>query len=221
MMNFKQNEYFDQVKRIYESLKADYPGSWQTITRLSKNYAEKEEFIICNYKAFNFDLVNNIRLPQSTKEKTPDALFLQNDIFYFVEFKSGRNVHRANIRQKIHEGINTLYQYCVVKHLATREEFIHFRFRYAVVDRHENIGKGKATFLNALQSSAQHYSLKNIEGLWVEKTRVCSNPQSAFSLFRKVSEGEVTSIIYVAQKNKKYKVTKDEVILLPEPSPRK
>ena len=205
-MNFEPSvSYLKQVEKIYASLKADYPGSWQPITELSRNFAQHEDFIICNYKAFNFDKVNNPGTAAGIKEKTPDALFLQNDIFYFVEFKAGKNVSRSAIRQKIQEGINTLYQYCVVKKLATREEFVHFRFKYAVVDKRSDL-KGKVSFFNALQSSAQHYSLKNLEGLLVEQTRVCSTPQSALKLFEKISRGKITSITYVEKDGKRLKM---------------
>ena len=207
MTNFStNNQYLHQVKKIYASLKEDYPGSWQSITTLSKNFAEHKDFIICNYKAFNFDHVNNPGTVAGIKEKTPDALFLQNDIFYFVEFKAGRNVNRANIRQKIHEGINMLYQYCAIKRLATREEFIHFRFKYAVIDKQEDVARGRVTFVNALRSSAQHYSLKNLEGLLVEQTRVCSTPESTFEFFRKISQGTISSLLYVERNGRKVRL---------------
>lgn len=206
MMTSKPNDsYFKLAKKIYATLAADYPGAIQPITDLSRNFAKHEEFIVCDYKAFNFDKVNNPATAAAVKEKTPDALFLQNDIFYFVEFKAGKNVNRSDIRQKIHEGINTLYQYCVIKKLATREEFIHLRFKYAVIDRQEDFGE-RATFAKVLQSSAHHYSLKNLEGLLVEQTRVCSTPQSTLNLFRKISQGVVTSIVYVEKNGHKLKV---------------
>ena len=80
------------AERIYKKLQEAYPNGMATISDLSRNTTDQKDFIVCNHRAFNFDLVNNIGLNGSKprKEKTPDALFSKGQRLFFVEFKEGQ-----------------------------------------------------------------------------------------------------------------------------------
>ena len=182
-------------REIYDALEKDFPHAMQEITQLSKNDQGKCDFIISSEKAFNYDTLWNPGGSTPNKEKSPDALFLYNEIMYFIEFKEG-NSKRDDVRQKIYEGINSLYQYASKKGIVTKEEFFDIVFRYALVRRFE--AKRDNSFVLELEKSQDIFSLKNIEGYFVTKTAVRWVPKSIFELLHKVSNGSIKSIEYVS-----------------------
>jgi len=189
---------------IYNALLADFPESMKPITELSQNTAQGaskfRDFIICHQQAFNFDNLKNQRPGMKPhKEQTPDALFLHNDKLYFVEFKEGKNVDKTDVRQKIHEGLITLYQYCAARNLVTRQEFVDLRIRYAVIYRQPFGGAPPKTVLTTLQQTQVYFNLQNIEGLLVEKTMTNFLGDHIFKFLQKVSNGHVKRIAIMDQ----------------------
>jgi hypothetical protein len=183
---------------IYQSLLSDFPGSLEEITVLSRNTAKvaglDREFVISQEKGFNFDPVLNYS-PELTNmnEKSPDALFLVDETLYFIEFKEGK-VEKTDIREKIHEGILTLYQYAVAKKLMTRGEFLDVKIRYAVILRSFTKGNPGSATLEVLDTTRNYFNLKNMEGLLVEQTAVRVSGKSIYALLNKVTNGAVKSI---------------------------
>ena len=184
-----------KAKEIYDSLATEFPEAMQEITKLSRNEQGCKDFIRCDVKAFNFDTLWNVGSARSQKEKSPDALFEHNDILYFVEFKEGKH-DRADIRQKIHEGIVTLFQYSVSRRVADRESFFDIEIKYAVIKR--GCTQGERSFLLTLEKSQDVFSLKNLEGLLVKETAVRWNPESIFKFLKKVSNGAISKIDVVS-----------------------
>jgi hypothetical protein len=177
------------AKAIYDSLVAEFPGAMQELTLLSRNESGGKDFIKSGVLAFNFDFVKNLK--NNSKEKTPDALFLCNEEFYFVEFKEGRS-ERADVRQKVHEGVLALFQYAVARKLAGRSEFLSLVIKFGLV-RRSNV----ASFAHVLEQSQDVFCLKNMEGLVVASTTVRGRPETIFELLHAASGGAIASIEYV------------------------
>jgi hypothetical protein len=184
-----------KAKEIYDSLVSEFPGAMQAISELSRNDQGGKDFIRCDAKAFNFDTLLNFGGIKCQKEKSPDALFLHNDILYFVEFKEGKH-ERADVRQKIHEGVITLFQYSTARGIADRESFFGIELKYAVIKR--GSAAGTQSFLLTLEKSQDIFSLKNIEGLLVRETTVRWHPDSIFKLLKKISDGAINQIDFVS-----------------------
>jgi|GEM_PF-5863756 len=184
-------------KLIFDKLCEIYPDAMTDVTGLSYNDSGARQFIICDAKGFNYDKVMNCSKSynKALKEKSPDALFLNNSKLYFIEFKEGKS-HKDDIRLKIHEGITTLFHF-VCKHLPslTRQQFIELNINYAVVCRGNGTRAGLSTeMLNALENSSQKYSLKNLEGLILKRTAVMDEPMQLLRFLNRVTSGSVTSI---------------------------
>ena len=146
-------------EKILERLKEIYADGMQEITKLSLNSNDKKNFIISNYKLFNFDLVENCH-PERSKEKSPDALFAINSKLYFIEFKEG-DCKRLDLRMKIHEGIHALYQFSQANKILTREEFLSLNINYVVIKRHAQDNERGSEYLSTLENSLNLFSLKN------------------------------------------------------------
>ena len=183
------------AKSIYDSLVSEYPGSMRPITLLSRNEQGAKDFVVSDVLAFNFDDLNCSSGGSSSKEKSPDALFYCDDVLYLVEFKEGR-CEKNDIRQKIHEGILTLYKYADQRGLATRGSFFDVKIKYAVVRRPgDNRGSG---FLQILEESLDIFSLKNMRGWLLQDTAVRWKSDSILKLLYKISNGEVNSLEIVS-----------------------
>ena len=179
---------------LYQSLLEDYPDALQPITELSRNTSAKKDFVICEHRAFNFDLIRNLCISNVVhKEKSPDALFLHKDILYFIEFKEGK-AEKEDIRLKIHEAVVTLYHYAKSKGLAEKQDFFSLDIRYAVVMRNKIAGRPDASFLDTLERTTLFFNLKNLEGLLISKTKVVFQPKSIFKLLNDVSNKAISQI---------------------------
>ncbi|MBN6029849.1 hypothetical protein [Pantoea ananatis] len=182
-------------KKIFDKLCEIYPEAMETITSLSFNTDGQKNFIISDEVGFNYDKVVNHSscYKNARKEKSPDALFIADDVLYFVEFKEG-SAKKEDIRMKIHEGITTLFCF-VIKYLPeiTREEFFHLDIRYAVVMRGFR-ATGRQGLIDSLEASSNKFNLRNIEGFLVSKTTVRDEPSRILALLSTVSSGRVSSI---------------------------
>lgn len=182
-------------QRIYNKLCEVYPGALEDVSSLSFNSDGNKHFIISEEVGFNFDKVYNLSAchPDGRKEKSPDCLFLVDDILYFVEFKEGKP-KKDDIRMKIHEGITTLFCF-VLKHLPdiSRDEFFKLDIRYTVIMR-DFRAKGREGFLQDLEAISNKFNLKNIEGFLVTKALVKDSPQRILEFLHKVTCGRVVRI---------------------------
>lgn len=191
---------------IFSALLTVYPSGLADITSLSYNIHDKRDFILSNEKGFNFDLVHNLSkaygAPQ--KEKTPDGLFLVNDILFFVEFKEGGH-NKQDIRLKIHEAIVSLYMFTLV-HMPsiTRDEFFSLRISYAVIARPP---AEVSEFQKALAQAREKYQLENLQGFILRKTNFSICPSITAKLIKKLTSG-AASFIEIQQRDG----TKDKVI---------
>ena len=183
------------AKEIYDALVSEYPDSMKPIAALSRNEQGGKDFVISEVLAFNFDDILCFGAASQAKEKSPDALFVCGDVLYLVEFKEGR-CERSDIRQKIHEGILTLYHYARSRGLAKRSSFFDLKIKYAVIRRPgENKG---SRFLELLEESSDNFSLKNMRGWLLQDTAVRWKPDSILGLLHKISDGSVSSIDVVS-----------------------
>ncbi|HEJ2408442.1 hypothetical protein I5I73_10390 [Pseudomonas aeruginosa] len=182
------------AKKVYDALVNEFPDAMEEITRISRNHSANKDFIICADKAFNFDVLHNV-CGGGKKEKSPDALFLKGDTLCFVEFKEGKH-ERSDIRQKIHEGIITLFQYSNARGILSRSDFLGLDIRYAVVKRLDYKPESGA-FLIALEKTRDYFDLKNIEGFLVSKTAVRWYPRSILELLHSVSGRTIQSIGFI------------------------
>lgn len=171
---------------IFNKLSEIYPDSLKSITELSYNSSDKRNFIECDAIGFDFDTVNNFNLidDKENKECSPDGLFLNNDILYFIEFKEGKH-NKENIRLKLHESGVTLYFFCK-KHLPeiSREDFFKLKIRFGLA--HRNISKGSG-FTVAIEQRQSIHNLRNLEGYIFEKTRVSCLGCSIFTLLKQAT----------------------------------
>jgi hypothetical protein len=179
---------------IYESLVREFPDALQDVTTISRNHSAGKDFVRSPVLAFNFDGVPNVGVTAPGSERSPDALFLLGDVLYFVEFKEGR-CERSNVRQKVHEGALTLFQYAMARNICSREDFLSVTIKFALVLRDRR--KGIQSFLAALEMSEDSFSLKNMHGFIVDETAVRYVPRSIFDLLNKVSSGAIMSMDYI------------------------
>lgn len=182
-------------EKILESLKEIYADGMQEITKLSLNSDDRKNFIVSNYKLFNFDLVENCH-PERSKEKSPDALFAIKSKLYFIEFKEGI-CKRPDLRMKIHEGIHALYQFSQANKILTREEFLSLNINYVVIKRHAQDNEKGSEYLSTLENSLNLFSLKNLEGLILRRAHVIFKPETILDRLSKMTGGSIKEISYV------------------------
>ncbi len=178
---------------IFSALLAVYPKGLTDITNLSYNVHDKRDFILSNEKGFNFDLVHNLSMAYTApqKEKTPDGLFLVNDMLFFVEFKEGGH-NKQDIRLKIHEAIVSLYMFTSV-HMphVSRNDFFSLKISYAVIAR----PPAKASeFQTALTHAREKYQLENLHGFILRKTNYSICPNITARLIKNLTSGAATFI---------------------------
>jgi Holliday junction resolvase len=182
------------AQKLYDTLVAEYQYAMEEISIISRNHSAQKDFILCDEKAFNFDVLVNV-CGDGKKEKSPDSLFVNGDTLYFVEFKEGRH-DRSDVRQKIHEGIITLFQYSIARNVLSRAEFLALDIRYAVVKRLQ-CKPESSHFLVALEKSIDYFDLKNIEGFVISQTAVRWHPPSILKLLHKVSSEKIQKISFI------------------------
>jgi hypothetical protein len=187
-------------KIIYDALTQSYPSSFKSITELSLNSSANKKFIDSTEIGFNFDDINNMHPDCERKEQSPDALFFHDDKLYFIEFKEGQ-VDKKEIRAKIHEAVLTLYHFCSNNSLLNRHDFFDLDIRYALVYREKSHVENSSVI--PLTHINNKYSLKNIEGFVVKKTRLCYKPSDILDLLNKVTSGKVDCIYYY-EKNRSF-----------------
>ncbi|ELY4521955.1 hypothetical protein SMZ79_000706 [Cronobacter turicensis] len=183
------------AQKIYEKLCEVYPTALETVSTLSFNSDGVKKFILSEELGFNFDKVYNLASchPDGKKEKSPDCLFLVDDILYFVEFKEGKP-KKDDIRMKIHEGITTLFCFAL-KHVPTitRDDFFRLDIRYTVIMR-DFRARGREGFLQDLEAISNKFNLKNLEGFLVKKALVKDSPQRILEFLHQVSSGRINRI---------------------------
>jgi hypothetical protein len=178
------------AKNLYNALVAEFPHCLLPITELSKPDDEGKFFVESDYSAFNFDLVKSSN-PSDVKEKSPDAIFLNEDELVFVEFKSG-GFKRAELRSKIHEGLTTLFQFASAKGIVDRENFFDIPIHYVVVVTQDpSRGSG---FQQALEMSGGYSGLRNLEGFLLRKTSLLSKPDHIFGKFQEITSNKISKI---------------------------
>ncbi|WP_156362491.1 hypothetical protein [Xylophilus sp. Leaf220] len=187
------------ASRIYSSLLQSHPKANASITELSMTEAGTS-FVQSCYKAFNFDLVKNASLRKSeVKEKSPDAIFLNGDALYFVEFKSGL-WDKKDLRAKIHEGLTTLFQYSIKNKLIERSEFFEIPLHYVVIatDRKKSHSlRSESTFLDALNLSMTYFGLSNLEGFILKKTDLLSQPDKVFQKLKEITGDSLDDLVFI------------------------
>jgi hypothetical protein len=183
-------------KIIYDKLCSVYPNEIKSITELSKNTTGQRDFLVSPVSGFDFDNVMNWsdKYPSVLNEKSPDALFYHNSTLYFIEFKEG-DCNKIDVRTKIHEGINTLYNF-VVKHLPqmTRKEFFNLNINYGVFARDIKATVQNSTIRATLANSSQKFNLRNLEGMIIKRTRYSTDPQYMVNFLNKITSGGVSEI---------------------------
>jgi len=180
---------------LYNELCKVYPGEVLPLTKISHNTAGARDFIVSPELALSFDEVRNCSSAYGfeSNEKSPDALFLHDNILYFVEFKEGnpRKVDKLDIRNKIHEGIITLYHFARKHTAITKNDFFKLKIAYIVFRRPHATGN---SFTDALQAASANYFIENIKGFLVGVTVVSDDPQFFVDFFHRVTAGKITQI---------------------------
>jgi hypothetical protein len=181
---------------IYNKLCSEYPNAIKSITDLSLNDTGNRNFLVSSVTGFDYDQVLNVSdcYKDPCNEKSPDALFFHDGKLYFIEFKEG-GVDKQDIRCKIHEGVNTLYVFAK-KHIPgmNRQTFVELNINYAVFMRDTKRTLSNSSFRAALDLTSNKFSLKNLEGFIVKKTRVAMEPQDFVDFFHRITSGAVKSI---------------------------
>lgn len=178
---------------LYDALLQRYSNGLSSIGELSRNtdgVPGGKNFIECPHQAFNYDLVTNCAT-SGVKEKSPDALFLDGEKLHFVEFKEG-TVKKNEVRQKIHEGLVTLFQFAIKNEILTRDDFLKLDFRYTVIRRLHNVNP----MVDALEVSIDYFGLKNLEGFLLKATDVRWTPQKILELLSNITDKAICSIDY-------------------------
>lgn len=181
---------------IYNKLCELYPQELKSITELSRNSTGNRDFICSPILGLDFDHVLNVsdKYADPSNEKSPDSVFYYDSTLYFIEFKEG-DCNKIDIRTKIHEAVNTLYMF-VLKYLPgiSRQEFFDLNIFYGVFARDLKANLSNSAFRAALNNSSQKFSLRNIEGMIVKKTKYSTNPQYIVDFLSKVTNGQVNQI---------------------------
>ncbi|MBN3215058.1 hypothetical protein [Pectobacterium polaris] len=180
---------------LYNALCANYPAEVLPLTKISHNTNGARDFIVSAELALSFDEVKNCSSAYAfeNNEKSPDALFLHEDILYFVEFKEGnpKQVKKVDIRNKIHEGILTLYHFAKKYTAISKVDFFKLKIAYIVFRRPYASGN---SFTDAIQAASANYFIENIKGFLVGVTVVSDEPQFFVDFFHRVSSGKITQI---------------------------
>jgi len=186
---------------LYSALCANYPNEILSLTKISHNLNGARDFIISPELALSFDEIKNCSAAYSfeSNEKSPDALFLHEDVLYFVEFKEGNpnRVQKLDIRNKIHEGILTLYHFTKKYTKLSKVDFFNLKIAYVVFRRPLASGN---SFIDAVQAASANYFIENIKGFLVGVTVVSDEPQFFVDFFHRVTSGKITQI-YVFDHN--------------------
>lgn len=179
---------------IYEALLRYYPDAEKSITEISRNTDTKNDFIVSDRLAFNFDLVKNCRHSgRDARECSPDALFVDSENIYFVEFKEGKP-DRANVRSKIHEGILTLFQFSLSNDVLSKSEFMSLDISYFVIFRPKKRSSMEDVLVRC--SSENFFGLKNMEGFLLKEAKALCEPKKIINILNKVSRGEISKMTY-------------------------
>ncbi|EPR7725315.1 TPA: hypothetical protein RRF25_000195 [Klebsiella pneumoniae] len=180
---------------LYNELCRVYSGEILPLTKISHNTAGARDFIVSPELALSFDEVKNCSSAYGfeSNEKSPDALFLHEDVLYFVEFKEGnpKKIDKLDIRNKIHEGIITLYHFARKHTTISKNDFFKLKIAYIVFRRPYTTGN---SFANALQTASANYFIENIKGFLVGVTAISDDPQFFVDFFHRVTAGKITQI---------------------------
>lgn len=184
------------AKAIYNALVSDYKQDIVSITTLSKPDQAGKNFIESDYCGFNFDNVKNLAGDKPFVEKSPDAIFVKGDEFFFVEFKSGA-FEKKDLRSKIHEGITTLYQFAINKKIVDRKGFLDIPINYVVVatTKHASSRKKCSSFLNTLELTSGYFGLKNMEGFLIKKASMLTRPESIYGKFQDITDNSIEKMV--------------------------
>ncbi|MEC6822919.1 hypothetical protein VXS02_05665 [Photobacterium piscicola] len=179
---------------IFNKLQEVYPSSIKEITELSFNDADNRNFIECTNLGFDFDTVNNANLINNNekKEKSPDAIFCNNQTLHFVEFKEGKH-KKEDIRLKIHESNATLFFFCQ-KYLPeiSRTDFFQLKITFTLIHRvRDNRG---TMFTSAMEALVTLHNLGNLDGYIIQKNNVVSFPRSVLNTLRRITGDKQLSI---------------------------
>ncbi|EKN5088754.1 hypothetical protein DVP68_22755 [Yersinia enterocolitica] len=180
---------------LYNELCNIYPDEVLPLTKISHNTSGARDFIVSPELALSFDEVKNCSSVYGfeSNEKSPDALFLHEDVLYFVEFKEGnpKKIDKLDIRNKIHEGIITLYHFAKKQTSISKADFFKLKIAYIVFRRPFATGN---SFTNAMQAASANYFIENIKGFLVGVTVVSDEPQFFVDFFHRVTAGKITQI---------------------------
>ena len=177
-MTSKEQVFYDSILHEFKEEKTHM----LTLTEASRNVAGGKDFVVSDYKVFNFDCFNSMMYgidPEpagKAKEKTPDCLILNDGCIYFVEFKQG-SADKKDIRLKIHETILGIYNYAVFsKKIFSREDFFNLKIKYVLIKK----GDEKALsnpYHRRRYISQNFFNLRSMNGFILNSTHVFVSPE--------------------------------------------
>lgn len=185
-------------KLLYDKLLTNFPLS-QSLTELSRDDENSQDFIESSSLVFNLDLVQTTCHFDSTisnKRKTPDALFYSqtDDSLYMVEFKSG-NFKSNDIRLKVYDAVNALYHFSMSNHIISdMKEFLEINIKFCLIYRDERAHN--QSFLDTLDKTLHKNYVKDMEGIIIRKGIVRFEPNHIAAFIKRASDGNINSIIY-------------------------
>ncbi|MBB1489397.1 hypothetical protein [Oceanospirillum sediminis] len=177
---------------VYKALLSSYGSEVKSISELSYDSSNQRSFIDSYVLGLDFDSIANCN-GRASNERSPDSLFYNDGVLYFVEFKSGVNAKKEDIRLKIHEACATLFFFCKENiESFEKDDFFRLNIKYGVVFRDKS--KGRKAMYNALSRSVAKYSLNNLEGYIISEAATVSKGQYILKMLRDATGWKVPYI---------------------------
>lgn len=179
---------------LIENLEQKYLDCLASITEISKDSTGGKLFI-----EMDFQCLHLVQIPYLLGIDLNDknALSVDTILFdrlkstlYLVEFKSSwpKDKTAQQLRFKCYESLAKLLKYWTLVLEKDRKEFFELKINYCVITRAKNNqDTNNKSFLDALDSSANYFKLKYLDGAFVDKTRILLQEETIFKFLARVT----------------------------------
>ena len=169
----------------------------KTVTQISANTSNNKPFYTSIGELYCLDSI--VEKHFKTQPKSADALCLTEKTVVLIEFKEGKktNIKTADIKLKLFEGLNALYQ--VLKDKAatpiSRADFWAMDFTYIVIYRDEE----KTTSIKSQLDRAQvKWGIEEYKDLYIKSAITEYSPTMVKTLLNRLTNDACLDLEYVS-----------------------
>lgn len=184
---------FNPTEFLIENLKRNFESDICLLEDISKDTHNDHLFIQMDYKSIHFD-----KVPYQWSEGKLDLHSFcvdtlihdkNNNTLYLIEFKSGWPKGKTQeLRLKAYESIGKLMKYWQYNLKKDRKDFFEIKVRYCLITRAQSKqDSSNPRFLDALSTSRNVFSLKNLDNTIVEKTAILIDPEDIFKFLSRIT----------------------------------